>query len=305
QAEGYIERPVYWAAGERSRLQSVARGGTAEDRMRLVVTLGSAFQQDAGAAIEALDAGPVFTHAAALLAAGGSAETAELAFAGEPAVGERPLPPAADRQLRFDTLTDGAFDVSFDAEAARVRSRVLAMADAIYAAEAGGLDPRAATGDPEKAMIDYEKALQRALGRSTGPGGTVLGGAALIGAGKASATTLLPPDVAAVEVNEALETMADALRDDPDAFWRFVGDERPAFLNGDALDADAAARITLRAESDGLYALLIEGQNEMFELYAAGEARPFLIDLRAFMAAAQAWRAERREPKRGDRMRKK
>lgn len=296
QRRGFIDAPAHFSKAELEQLQEIAKpGGDVETRLQLAGAVIAGFQQDAPAALDAMGAGPVFSHAGRMLAAGGAVSTARAAFQGEAALATdgsgRNLLPNIDRDVLIAGLTGETLATDGAAHAA-----IRATADAIYAAGAAGIDPRS-SGDQATAEARYEDAVHQALGRSAGPRGEVLGGVLEL---PSRELVLLPPDVSQQDVSRAWDMAADAFDLPParvagasDAagvaeaargVWASAGSANlPPTFDGVPLEADHFDQLTFRADGQGGFYLLMR-TGEGLEMLTAGDTgEPYRFDLRALL----------------------
>lgn len=188
---GYVAAPDYFTEAERKNLRALADPGTGvTDRLALARSLAEAFGTDAGAALRELGVSGVFGHAGGLVAAGGSEETAALILRGESAqkAGSVQLPPKSEKLAVIRDQLGGLLE-------GETFAAVRDAADAIYAAEAAGIDPKS-----DDALELYERALHRAMGGGYDRRGNQTGGVQEVN----GRDTLLPIGVTADDAEQLI-----------------------------------------------------------------------------------------------------
>ena len=262
---GYTEAPVFFSAEERAALaQAVAPGADPEARAGLAAAFVSAFGKDAPRALAEIGGDGVFAHMGSLASAGGAPGLAAEAFRGQQAMADKlvALPSAAERREWADEALGDVL-----AGDAPTEARILAAADAIYAARA----PR--TGDPDRDL--YMAAVQAALGQQQTARGAASGGVQEL----RGAATLLPIGVTAEAVEDALDAgdAADRLR----AAGASGGE--PLYA-GQPLDGSTLGGLRLRAIGNDVYTLYVERRGRRFDVTDSASGRPYVLRMSRFLS---------------------
>ncbi len=262
---GYTEAPVFFSAEERAALaQAVAPGADPEARAGLAAAFVSAFGKDAPRALAEIGGDGVFAHMGSLASAGGAPGLAAEAFRGQQAMADKlvALPSAAERREWADEALGDVL-----AGDAPTEARILAAADAIYAARA----PR--TGDPDRDL--YMAAVQAALGQQQTARGAASGGVKEL----RGAATLLPIGVTAEAVEDALDAgdAADRLR----AAGASGGE--PLYA-GQPLDGSTLGGLRLRAIGNDVYTLYVERRGRRFDVTDSASGRPYVLRMSRFLS---------------------
>ena len=265
---GYTEAPVFFSAEERAALaQAVAPGADPEARAGLAAAFVSAFGKDAPRALAEIGGDGVFAHMGSLASAGGAPGLAAEAFRGQQAMADKlvALPSAAERREWADEALGDVL-----AGDAPTEARILAAADAIYAARA----PR--TGDPDRDL--YMAAVQAALGQQQTARGAASGGVQEL----RGAATLLPIGVTAEAVEDALDAgdAADRLR----AAGASGGE--PLYA-GQPIDGSTLGGLRLRAIGNDVYTLYVERRGRRFDVTDSTSGRPYVLRLSRFLGGGQ------------------
>lgn len=285
-----VEERAFFSAAEAKRLKG-ATGPAADParRLELALTMAASFGEDAAGAFAAVSATPVFAHVGRLLAAGGDPSVGIIAFEGERALAAeagRNLLNGIDRDLLIAEEAGDALDAYPEQYQA-----ILATADAIYARDARGLDPR---GAPSDATRLYADAVHQALGRSTDARGGVRGGVMTRDFGGMFSSdrrsVLLPPTVLHRDVQRAFDDDRSAAPEP----WiaAAVGAKAGPTFAGEPITADVLDELTLAPVGPGIYQLIHVGEDGDVTLDAGDTGLPFTFDLEAWLdALAEARRA--------------
>lgn len=265
---GYTQAPVYFSGEERATLaRAVAPDADPETRAGLAQAVVSAFGKDAPRALAEIGGDGVFTHMGSLASAGGAPGLAAEAFRGQQAMADKlvALPSAAERREWADEALGDVL-----AGDAPTEARVLAAADAIYAARA----PR--SGDPDRDL--YLASVQAALGQQETTRGAASGGVQEL----RGAATLLPIGVTAEAVEDALDRgdAADRLR----AAGASGGE--PLYA-GQPLDGSTLGGLRLRAIGNDVYTLYVERRGRRFDVTDSTSGRPYVLRLSRFLGGGQ------------------
>lgn len=271
---GYVGKPAYFSAEERAQL--AAATGVDQDpaaRARLAASLVAGFGPEAPRALAEIGGDGVFAHMGGLASASRNPALAAEAFKGQQMIDQKlvELPDQAERRA----WVDGAFGDLF-ADDAMTEGRVIAAADAIYAARARGSEPE------EDA---YRAALNAALGAGVNADGDATGGVQRV----RRTETLLPLNVSAAQVETGLGVAAAMFETegaDALAPWRAasVTGGAPTYA-GQPLSADVLGAVRLRAVGNDVYELYVERRGQRFDVTDQSSGKPYAMRLTAFLKA--------------------
>ena len=201
-ADGWPVSGKLFSAEERAQLQqSAAVSADPQERMALAATLAAGLgDRAAGVAAELAGSDPVLAQATGLIVEGAGRDAVSDMLVGARRIADKvvAMPTQAEAVAAFTEATGGRF-----ADMPQYQSRLLESAKAIYAA-----GPAGDTVD----LDAFGEAVQRAMGASRGPDGTIAAG------GLASVrddTVALPVGVTAPAVEAALDRLGDRLVLDP------------------------------------------------------------------------------------------
>lgn len=199
--DGWPVPAQMFTAAERGELQKQAAvTADPEERLALAVSLAAGLgERGVAVAADLTGADPVFAQATALVAAGATRDTVSDMLAGARRIADKvvDMPTQAEAVAAFTDTTGGRFSGSPVTQA-----RILEGAKAIYAAGASGdFDPDA-----------FGEAVQRAMGASRGPDGTIAAGGLQP---VRDQDVALPPGVAPSDVETALNRLGQRLVLDP------------------------------------------------------------------------------------------
>ncbi len=209
-AEGYTETPPILSEAERKALgEMVQPDADPAQRAALARSIWRATDGRAGPVVRSIGGDEVFAHAAGLIGATGSTAMAERIFAGQQKIANKTvnLPSHRDQVIVFDELTEGLFEGQ-----PGVKAQVMAVAQALYADGAAGIDPDELTGgrfrDGDAREI-FERSVQLALGAAPDADGNLtVGGLQELSTG----LTELPPGVARRTADAAIDKVERQLR---------------------------------------------------------------------------------------------
>lgn len=200
--KGLTENPLFLSEEEAASLKAVLDPGV-EPGIRAMVATGivQGFGPDAERVFRQLGIDdPVLKMGAMLSSRGVDATVMTQALQGQALMREKAVQVPSDAQVRaspsYSTMVTMLEQIP---GASNTVSDVAAFATSIYASGALGIDPDSAAGQEL-----LEKSFQRALGQNTDPTGKVRGGVAPI----FGMETLLPPDVAATDLEMAVSRAA-------------------------------------------------------------------------------------------------
>ncbi|MEE3098216.1 MAG: hypothetical protein VX463_00470, partial [Pseudomonadota bacterium] len=295
--KGYARSPALFTGDERERLAGLAGVETPpQDRAALAATLAAALGPDADAAFKAIAPDdPAFRHYGALIVGGGDQRVALAAFRGQQALAGKlvKLPSEDARRLAMaDTLGD-AMRFLPDEQGA-----VMAAADALYGEYGAGIDPKE---DPDAAADAYARAIQGALGRHAISARNDAGGVQELN----GRPTLLPLDLAADQVEDALDAL-DELGDADPSLLPEAGTREgmralsagvlarasksggaPGYGNGQPLAWEDLSALRFTADAQGSHIVQIEARGELRDLVDLETGGPFRIDLRQLVREAE------------------
>jgi len=198
--QGYVARPTFFSRAEADDL-SLAMGKDMPDEVRLALAqaVASGLGDNAIFAFDQLDLDPVLGHSGRMLASGGDAATAMEALRGQRMLDEGLVSiPAA--LTRIDAVAPEISEAlsGIPANDVEMLSSITAYAQAIYAANARGVDP-----DSQQAKDLMATAIQRAMGQSEDANGRTTGGVQRV----LNGSVWLPVGMSGDLVNERLRDM--------------------------------------------------------------------------------------------------
>ena len=198
--QGYVARPTFFSRAEADDL-SLAMGKDMPDEVRLALAqaVASGLGDNAIFAFDQLDLDPVIGHSGRMLASGGDAATAMEALRGQRMLDEGLVSiPAA--LTRIDAVAPEISEAlsGIPANDVEMLSSITAYAQAIYAANARGVDP-----DSQQAKDLMATAIQRAMGQSEDANGRTTGGVQRV----LNGSVWLPVGMSGDLVNERLRDM--------------------------------------------------------------------------------------------------
>jgi hypothetical protein len=198
--QGYVARPTFFSRAEADDL-SLAMGKDMPDEVRLALAqaVASGLGDNAIFAFDQLDLDPVLGHSGRMLASGGDAATAMEALRGQRMLDEGLVSiPAA--LTRIDAVAPEISEAlsGIPANDVEMLSSITAYAQAIYAANARGVDP-----DSQQAKDLMAAAIQRAMGQSEDANGRTTGGVQRV----LNGSVWLPVGMSGDLVNERLRDM--------------------------------------------------------------------------------------------------
>ena len=198
--QGYVARPTFFSRAEADDL-SLAMGKDMPDEVRLALAQAVALGLGDNAifAFDQLNLDPVLGHSGRMLASGGDAATAMEALRGQRMLDEGLVSiPAA--LTRIDAVAPEISEAlsGIPANDVEMLSSITAYAQAIYAANARGVDP-----DSQQAKDLMATAIQRAMGQSEDANGRTTGGVQRV----LNGSVWLPVGMSGDLVNERLRDM--------------------------------------------------------------------------------------------------
>lgn len=216
QAQGYTRGTAVFSADElRDAQAAIDPKADAETRLGMARAF-TALGDDAARYLtgSVLKADPAFVRATELMSLTGSDQVAQEILRGQQRIESKTVNMPTQPQLvaTFDEVTGGAFDDNI-----ALKTRLIEAAKAVYADGAAGIDPDGTDSavpfmDDTAAVEAFGTAVQRVLGGAEDRNGEFsIGGLQEVN-GK---PVLLPPGVARVQVEDALE----AVRDQLDGAW--------------------------------------------------------------------------------------
>lgn len=200
-AGGYTDKPVFMTK-EETGLFSQILDKNADPALRAVVAsmVVGGLGDQANVLFDSLKVDPVTKQAGRYLSAGGDPNVVAKAFQGQALLEQKgmvELPSTADRRSVYGRLVPMIAMSGVGAiEGAGIPKEIVEFAEAIYAADAAGMDPKSSA-----AQALFEEAIQTALGQTVSTKGEKLGGITPI----AGFPTFIPPGMSAEAINEGLE----------------------------------------------------------------------------------------------------
>lgn len=282
---GQVEDVEYFSPAERDAWKDATSTATSPaERTRLAAAFMAGFGDQAEDAAREIGADGLFTYVGGMVAAGGSETLARQIFDGARVLETRdtPMPAAPQRRSAFFREFNGLFDdgtVEGRGDEAAQRDAIIAAADALYAWKRRG-DP-----DATDSVLNEEKYLQAVH--------EVMGGTGDYGSDKARGgvqklrrrLTLMPPGLAAAEVEDALDLFKAGTPEPEllDRAWRDVSASgNVPQAGGKPLNAATIDRFGLRLIEGTAYELTVPDDaapGGVRAIYGA-DGRPYLIDLK-------------------------
>jgi|GEM_PF-3528390 len=294
---GYTQNTVFFRPAERAKLKTMVDvAKDPSDRLALAVSMTNALGANAPAAIAEIGGDVLFTHVGGLMSAGGDPETARMVFEGQQALVNKTVRIPNDND-KINVLYSQFENVFAGNDAAEGRLR--AVADAIYASQARGIDPEA-EGAKDQGFKLYSDAIHLAMGGSYDVNNKPLGGVQSV----QGELTPLPMGVSAANVSYAFQKQTLALSGfmKPSRNRRALRikvDGQRAFLSsgksggiphyaGEPITPDDMADIKLRAVGNDRYQLYVERRDGFqYDLTDSTDpSKPYVFSLTEFIKEA-------------------